>query len=324
VTDQTALADQMPILRYVQRALTDGYDVRLTSDFPGHVRMSIHRRDQSKGCDTCGGTGEIYEQGEPTGVHGGNVPCPDCRAVRDRLDTPNAATITIATDPDGQSLEVHLGAEVLVRTDYDAVGWAGLDAMQAAAERAIVTTTGGTGQAMTVLALVAELERTREQLRMLTRQRDLLRRGHLTTRVNEIQAAIGDPGSVVPRRGGAETIPSWCARAVVAVLGGQPAPEPPAGQEPPEPAREQPGAEVERLRLLLDQAQEYARDLQDYPDTNPAYVLNVASHDGYLYLECGECDDHVTGIEPGYALTDLLAAARKHHATYHAEVTADA
>lgn len=36
----------------------------------------------------------------------------------------------------------------------------------------------------------------------------------------EIRAAIADPGSVLPRRNGSETIPSWCARAVVAVLGG--------------------------------------------------------------------------------------------------------
>jgi len=49
--------------------------------------------------------------------------------------------------------------------------------------------------------------------------------------------------------------------------------------------------------------------------------LNVASHDGYLYLECDECDDHVTGIEPGDALTDLLAEARQHHETYHAAAT---
>lgn len=82
--------------------------------------------------------------------------------------------------------------------------------------------------------------------------------------------------------------------------------------------RDQARAEVERLRALLTQAEEYARDLQDAPDTNPAYVLNIAQHDDYLYLECGECDDRVTGIEPGDALTDLLTEARQHHEMYHA------
>lgn len=51
---------------------------------------------------------------------------------------------------------------------------------------------------------------------------------------------------------------------------------------------------------------------------DPAYVLNVAQHDDYLYLECGECDDMVTRIEPGDALTDLLDSASAHHQTYHA------
>jgi len=32
-------------------------------------------------CDTCGDTGEIYEEGQPTGVHGGFAPCPDCRTT---------------------------------------------------------------------------------------------------------------------------------------------------------------------------------------------------------------------------------------------------
>ena len=36
----------------------------------------------SDGCDTCRGTGEIYEEGQPTGVHGGPAPCPDCRDGR--------------------------------------------------------------------------------------------------------------------------------------------------------------------------------------------------------------------------------------------------
>lgn len=30
-------------------------------------------------CDTCSGTGQVHEEGQPTGVHGGDVPCPDCR-----------------------------------------------------------------------------------------------------------------------------------------------------------------------------------------------------------------------------------------------------
>lgn len=54
------------------------------------------------------------------------------------------------------------------------------------------------------------------------------------------------------------------------------------------------------------------------PGHDPAYILDVAQHDDYLYLECGECDDIVADIEPGDALTDLLASAREHHQLYHA------
>lgn len=75
-------------------------------------------------------------------------------------------------------------------------------------------------------AAKADAETAREQLLMMTRQRDLLRRGHLTTRSAEIQAAIADPGAIVPRIDDAETIPAWCARAVVAVLAGTQAPTP--------------------------------------------------------------------------------------------------
>lgn len=52
---------------------------------------------------------------------------------------------------------------------------------------------------------------------------------------------------------------------------------------------------------------------------DPAFALTVAQNDDCLYLECPECQDIVTGIEPGDTLPDLLAGARQHHELYHAD-----
>jgi hypothetical protein len=64
------------------------------TDVLARAREHHERYHQGDTCDTCGGTGEIHEEGQPTGVHGWLAPCPDCRQPRERREFDATQTAT--------------------------------------------------------------------------------------------------------------------------------------------------------------------------------------------------------------------------------------
>ena len=67
-------ADTMAVASAIAETTNGAVDIhRDTIEFDQAVYDLL-----SDGCDTCRGTGEIYEEGQPGGPPGVLIPCPDC------------------------------------------------------------------------------------------------------------------------------------------------------------------------------------------------------------------------------------------------------